>query len=117
MWLDVSPTKRGISRAYARPVRLARCDSGVETMAWCSIAVRVGQVGSYKRHIMRVDGPTKREMDSVLAQLRHAYANLIGTPGMQGPPTTPEQARAFADRLLAPQIRRLESLARALFEP
>lgn len=54
---------------------------------------------------MRVDGPNKREMASVLAQLRHLYMLL----NEGGKPETYQ-------RLLSRQIQRLESLQRVLFE-
>ena len=50
-----------------------------------------------------------KPLEFAVAQLRHAYANLVGAPGIQGPPLTPEAAREFAEGLIAPQIRRIEA--------
>lgn len=51
-----------------------------------------------------------RELAYPLAQLRHAYENLI----RPGPAWEHAQRVEFADGLLAPQIRALESVARRI---
>lgn len=60
---------------------------------------------------MKVDGPNKREFDSVLAQLRHLYWKL-----MNGHVPNVEAARLIADGVLSRQIARLEMLHRILLE-
>jgi hypothetical protein len=54
-----------------------------------------------------------RRLHGVLAQLRHAYHNLIGPDAAWNR----EQRMRFADGLIAPQIEALEGLINALQSP
>jgi len=69
-------------------------------------AILLADLEEQKTVSQHVDGPNKREMSSVLAQLRHLYM-LLGEGGK------PE----VYQRLLSRQITRLESLDRVLFQP
>ena len=60
---------------------------------------------------MKVDGPNKRALRSVLAQLRHMYM-LMKT----GQVLNEMAVVSIADRILHRQIKRLEDLDRSLFE-